>query len=315
MCYYNFVFLTSILVILGLALFETVSSVDNAVINAQVLTTMSGKGRRWFLLWGLLVAVFLMRGLLPLLIVWATNPSLGIWGALTATFNSDPGVITSIHQSAHILLIGGGTFLLFLFFHWLFLEKKEYGLKGEQFFFNQGIWFYAVVSIVLAFIVLLSLKTNSLMAFGAVIGSAAFFVTHGFREQVEKNEQKILSREKSDMSKILYLEIIDATFSIDGVLGAFAFTLSVPLILLGSGIGAMVVRKFTVGNIERIKKYKFLENGAMYSVFILGLIMILDSFKVEVPEWVSPIVTFLIVGYFFLKSRRALNFGRIQQWI
>ena len=299
-------FVTSILTVLGLALFETVSSVDNAVINSQVLSTMSKKGRRWFLLCGLLVAVFLMRGLLPLLLVWATNPSLGLWGALTATFNNDPRVNTSIQQSAPTLLIAGGTFLLFLFFHWLFIQPKEFGFRGERFFLKQGIWFYAVVSITLAFIVWLSISVNPFMAFGAVVGSTAFFVTHGFREQAERNEEKLLSEGKSDVSKILYLEVIDATFSIDGVLGAFAFTLSVPLILLGSGIGALVVRQLTVGNIERIQKYKFLENGAMYSIFVLGLIMILDSFKVGIPEWVSPIVTFLIVGYFFLKSRRAL---------
>ena len=73
----------------------------------------------------------------------------------------------------------------------------------------------------------------------------------------------------SDWAKILYLEVIDATFSIDGVLGAFAFTLSIPLILIGNGIGALVVRQLTVGNIDRVKRYRFLKNGAMYSILIL----------------------------------------------
>ena len=111
---------------------------------------------------------------------------------------------------------------------------------------------------------------------------------------------------KSDLSKIFYLEVIDATFSIDGVIGAFAFTLSVPLILLGNGIGAFVVRELTLGNIERIKKYVFLKNGAMYSILILGTIMLMDSFGLHIPTWLSPIATALIVGYFFLKSRKVV---------
>ena len=107
----------------------------------------------------------------------------------------------------------------------------------------------------------------------------------------------------SDIGKIAYLEVLDSTFSIDGVVGAFAFTFSIPLILLGNGLGALVLRKLTVSNIERIKKYKYLKNGAMYSILFLGAIMILDSFGFSIPPWLSPIITFGTVGYFFLKSR------------
>jgi hypothetical protein len=108
----------------------------------------------------------------------------------------------------------------------------------------------------------------------------------------------------SDWSKIFYLEVIDATFSIDGVLGAFAFTLSVPLIIIGSGLGAIVVRQMTISNVDRIKKFLFLKNGAMYSILILGCIMILDGFGFHIPAWLSPIVTFGIVGFFYVKSIR-----------
>jgi len=92
----------------------------------------------------------------------------------------------------------------------------------------------------------------------------------------------------SDISKILFLEIIDATFSVDGVLGAFAFTLSVPLIVLGNGLGAYIVRRFTVSNIDTIKKYLYLKNGAMYSIFFLGAIMLCDAFGVKTPSYLSP---------------------------
>ena len=143
------------------------------------------------------------------------------------------------------------------------------------------------------------------MALSAVIGSSAFFITDGFKKNAESNEQQLLSNTSgmSDISKILYLEIIDMTFSIDGVLGAFAFTTSVPLIILGNGLGAIVVRQLTMGNIENIKKYVFLKNGAMYSILCLGVVMILEGFKIEIPEYVTPTVTILIILFFFFKSK------------
>jgi hypothetical protein len=294
-----------LLIIAGLCLFETITSIDNAIINAEVLSTMSQKARRWFLVWGLLFAVFVIRGVLPWLIVWMSNPTLGPVGALTATFSSDPAVVSAIEQSAPVLLIGGGTFLIFLFFHWLFLEEKAFGIRGERYIATKGVWFFAVVSVLLAAIVWMALGKNPMMAFGAVIGSTAFFIVHGFRQNAEEQERKMISGDISDISKIFYLEIIDATFSIDGVLGAFAFTMAVPLIILGNGIGALIVREITVRNVDSIKKYRYLKNGAMYSIFCLGIIMILDSFGLGIPAFVSPIITFGVVGFFLFKSIRS----------
>jgi len=304
-----------ILTIGGLCLFEVISSIDNAIINAEVLSTMKPKGRRWFLIYGIIFAVFVIRGFLPWVIVWATNPSLGFLGSLTSTFSSDPSVRDSIEKTAPILLAGGGIFLIFLFFHWLFLETKNFGLRHEKFFMAQGVWFYAVVSIILCVVVYYAMKINPMMAFGAVVGSTAFFITHGFKQNAEKSEKELMKEGLSDISKILYLEVIDATFSIDGVLGAFAFTLSVPLILLGNGLGAFVVRQLTIGNIDKIKKYIFLKNGAMYSILFLGLIMLADSFGVPVPSWVSPVITFFSVAYFFLKSKRVLKTNEISEMV
>lgn len=302
-------FLSIILVVAGLTLFETVSSVDNAIINAQVLSTMGEKAKRWFLTWGLLVAVFVVRGLVPWLIVWIAAPSLGPIGSLTATFSGDPKAAQAVETSAPILLIAGGVFMISLFFYWLFLEPKYYGFRGERFFHSKGIWFYAIISVFLSVVVWLSLKSDPWLAFGAVLGSTAFFITHGFKENAEKVERNLEGKTGglTDTSKVFYLMVIDATFSLDGVLGAFAFTLSVPLILLGNGLGALVVRQFTVSNIDRIKKYVFLKNGAMYSILVLGIIMLLDSFGFRIPSWLSPLVTALIVGYFFLKSRAVLD--------
>jgi uncharacterized protein len=306
-------FFSVIITILGLSLFETISSVDNAIINAEVLSTMGARARQWFLTWGMLVAVFVVRGILPFMIIWVFNPALSVFQIFSAAWSSDPLVQDSIHKSAPILLIAGGVFLLFLFLHWLFLEDKKMGLPlTEKFFMSKGVWFYAIVSILLAIISWFALQENNLMAFGAVVGSSLFFITHGFKQNAEESEKKLLSGTNSDLSKLFFLEIIDMTFSIDGVLGAFAFTLSVPLILIGNGFGALLVRQFTISNIERIKKYVYLKNGAMYSILVLGIIMIMHSFGFYIPEYISPLCTFIIIGFFFWKSKMYIDLNLTQ---
>jgi len=296
---------SAILIVLGLALFESITSIDNAIINAEILQGMQPWARRWFLTWGIFIAVFVVRGVLPWLIVWVMTPGLGPWDALTASLTGDPAALRAIRDSSPVLLMGGGVFFVFLFCHWIFLEPKKIGLPVERIFARQGAWFYAVVSVALTVIVWFALENSPMLAFGAVVGSSAFFITHGFKRYAEEQEARLLAGEGhlSDIGKILYLEVIDLTFSIDGVVGAFAFTLAVPLILLGNGIGAVVVRQLTVYGVDRIKKYVFLKNGAMYSVFVLGCVMLAHGFGHHVPEWLTPLATFVIVGYFFLKSR------------
>jgi len=299
---------SAILTVLGLTLFEIITSLDNAVINSDVLRTMSPRAKRWFMIWGLLVAVFLVRGLLPLLIVWASNPALGPAGAFMFSFNENPIILRAVEETEPIILIAGGVFLIFLFFHWLFMEEKSYGLRAERFIQRHGLWFYTVVSIILAIVAWFGIQRSPLLAFGAVIGSTAYFIIHGFRQNAEAREKELIgSTELSDLSKITYLEVIDAAFSVDGVLGAFAFTLSVPLIIIGNGLGAIAVRELTLRNIDAVKNYRYLKNGAMYSILFLGLIMIANSFGMNIPEWLSPIITFTVIGIFLWKSKTTLR--------
>lgn len=297
-----------ILIVIWLALFETISSVDNAIINAEVLSTMQPKYRRMFLVWWIFFAVFVVRWVLPWLIVYLTAPELWLMGSLTATFSNNPTIHDIIEWSAPMLMLGWWIFLIFLFFHWLFIEPKNFWLKWERFFQKQWAWFFAVVSVILCMVVWYAMQISNMMAFAAVVGSTAFFITHWFKQFAEQNEKELTSwsNHMSDISKILYLEVIDATFSIDGVLWAFAFTLSVPLILIGNGLGAFVVREMTIRNISKIKKYKYLKNWAMYSILFLGVIMLLKWFAIHIPEWVSPIITFGVIWYFFFKSKKEL---------
>ena len=300
-----------VITLAGLCLFEIVSSIDNAIINAEVLGGMGAKARKWFLTWGIFFAVFVVRGLLPWLIVWGATPGLGPLQAFLAAFSSDPSVLAAVESSRPPLLMGGGVFLVLLFLHWLFMEPKHFGLPGERLFMEGGVWFFAVAAILLAVLVKFAQALSPGLAFAAVVGSTAFFITYGFKENSERKEEDLLGAKAgpaegkvamSDLSKLLYLEIIDLTFSIDGVLGAFAFTLSVPIILLGNGLGAVIVRQITIGNIDRIKRYKYLKNGAMYSILALGAVMVAEGFGAELPEWLSPLATFIVVGAFFWKS-------------
>lgn len=294
-----------IIVIIGLCLFEIISSVDNAVINANVLKTMPLKYRKIFLVWGLLFAVFLVRGLLPFLIVWMANPDLAIGQILGAIFSSDPVVAASLKYSKPLLMLGGGLYLLFVFLAWLFLEEKKYAFLVEGFIHRQGVWFYAATSVITTGVVYLAIKQNPILALAATIGVAAFFITDGFKKNAEEQEKKLLTDSHiGAWSKILYLEVLDASFSIDGVIGAFAFTMSVPLIVLGNGLGALVVREFTIRGIDVIDKFAYLKNGAMYSIGILGVIMISEAFGHEYPFWLTPVVTVCLLALFLWLSVR-----------
>jgi len=297
-----------IVIVIGLILFETISSVDNAVVNADVLATMPSKWRKWFLFYGIIFAVFVVRGLMPMAIIYFSSPGLTFGEAFTATFSSNELVKKTIESQAPILLAGGGIFLLFLFFHWLFLEDKKYAFFIESHIHKKyNFWFYSLVSLILLLMVWITIKINPLIALGAVVGSTAFFIVSGFKKNAEEKEKQLASGHMTNLSKVLYLELIDTTFSIDGVLGAFAFTISVPLILIGNGLGAFIVRYLTIHGVNTVRKYAYLKNGAMYSVGFLGLIMILESLGRHIYSWIPPLITFLVVGLFFYLSKKELE--------
>jgi len=296
-----------LIVIFGLALFEIISSVDNAIINAHVLKNLSPRFRRIFLVWGLFIAVFLVRGVLPFLIVWIANPELGLVEVFTVAFSNNETLKNSLEMSKPLLLLGGGVYLFLVFLSWLFLEEKKYAFWVEHFIHRQAVWFYASSSIFVTLVIFFSLEANSLLALSASIGATAFFITDGFKKNAEEKEKDLLNPSLSAWSKILYLEAIDASFSIDGIIGAFAFTMSVPLIILGNGLGALVVRELTVRGIDTISKFAYLKNGAMYTIGVLGVIMVLESFGRDYPFWLAPLNTVLILSIFMYLSFKEIK--------
>lgn len=295
------------IVIFGLCLFEVISSIDNAVINAHVLKTLPERFRKFFLFWGLLIAVFAVRGVLPFIIVWLANPNFSFIQVITFVFHPTSDINAYVEKSQALLLLAGGVYLFFVFLGWLFLEEKKYAFLVEEFVHKQSVWFYAVSSLFITAVVYFSIKVNPILALSAVIGSTAFFITDGFKKNAEEKEKQLLSSNMSAWSKILYLEVLDATFSIDGVIGAFAFTMSIPLIFLGNGLGALVVREFTVKGVNLISKFAYLKNGAMYSIGFLGAIMVLEAFGKDFPFWLAPLNTALLLVVFLGLSIRELK--------
>ena len=296
-----------LIVVFGLCLFEVISSVDNAIINAHVLKTLPPKYRKFFLSFGLIFAVVLVRGILPFVIIWLANPALSFSEVIGFVFHPTNQIQSYVEKSQPLLLLAGGVYLFMVFLGWLFMEEKKYAFLVEEFIHKQSIWFYAFASIFFAVVVWFSIQVNPILALSATIGSTAFFITDGFKKNAEAKEKELLSEHIGALSKILYLEILDATFSIDGVIGAFAFTIFIPLIFLGNGLGAYIVREVTVKGTAVISKFAYLKNGAMYSIGILGGIMVLEAFGKDFPFWLAPLNTIIILVIFMGLSLRELR--------
>lgn len=308
-------FINSFIVIIGLVVFEAINSIDNAIVNAYVLKSMSEKWRKIFLFWGMLFAVFVIRGALPFLMVWLTIPGIGFAQAFGAMFSSSHQAAEAIEAGRPLLLMGAGVFLMLLYLHWLFLEEKKPLFVADKLVKpNYGIWFFAFAAIILV-VLLYCARNNPILMLSAAIGNAAFFILYGFREQAEKQSMRLMEKAGSmgDMSKFLYLEVLDASFSFDGVFGAFAFTTSIPLILIGNGIGAFIVREMTIKSVDRIAQYQFLKNGAMTSIGFLGSVIAIESFGIELPGFLPTLIMLTFVGVAFWESRKCLKNGGDQK--
>jgi uncharacterized protein len=296
----------SIAIVIGLIVFEIVNSIDNAIVNAHVLKTMSALWQRRFLIIGIFTSVFLVRFLLPVIIVWLSVPNLGLSDILLAFTGESQVAAIAIESEKALILMFGAVFLLYLYFHWLFLEKKDPLFIERYLKEKHGVWFFAFAAIILV-IIMYYARADPMIMLAAAIGSATFFILYGLKETAEKGERNLSGNGGlSDFSKFAYLEVLDATFSFDGVIGAFAFTINLLLILIGIGIGAIVVRELTIKGIEQVAKYKYLKNGAMTSIGFLGLFMLAESFGVDLPSYVPIFVTLILVGSAFYKSKQLL---------
>jgi hypothetical protein len=288
-----------------LGVLEVSLSFDNAVVNASVLHDWSPFWRKLFLTIGILVAVFGMRLLFPLAIVAiATGQGLGeVWTMATTAPDQYSYHLMSKHAEVSAF---GGAFLLLVFLnfffddekdlHWLgWIEEKlgKYGTEGLAVLLTLGAVFGSMAMVEEA-------RQQSVLVAG-VVGVVIYIAVNWISEVLEKEEEASHANAAvgGSIGGFMYLEVLDASFSFDGVIGAFAITSDVVIIMLGLAIGAMYVRSLTVYLVDKgtLQEYVFLEHGAHYAIGILAAIMFI-SVRYHIPEWITGLsgVAFIVVS-------------------
>lgn len=299
-----------------LAVLEISLSFDNAVVNATVMKTMTPVWKKRFLTWGMLIAVFGMRLIFPLIIV-SVMASIGPIQAMMLSIY-EPEKYAEIMTSSHLYVASfGGMFLFMVFLHFFMNEEKDVHwipILEKPMALSASFRSIEIILTLLVMILFASFledhesKSGFIMA--GLSGIITFMLVHGVAEVLESKNviddakgtaQKVVA--SSGLATFLYLEILDASFSFDGVIGAFALTNSLFLIMIGLGIGAFFVRSLTIYFVEKntIDNFKFLEHGAFYALGTLSIIMLMGAF-VHIPEWVTGLSGFVILGLSVLFS-------------
>ncbi|MCO6427621.1 DUF475 domain-containing protein [Nitrosomonas communis] len=289
----------SIAIILGIM--EVSLSFDNAVVNASVLKEMDAKWRQIFLTVGILIAVFGMRLVFPIVIV-AVAAGQGVIEVSKMAINQPDVYSEHLHSSHTAIAAFGGTFLFMVFLSFLFDEGKELHWLGliEEKLGQLGK--IESIEIIIALLVLWSLQnylpltpedkmTLLLSGLGGLILFVIVDSLSSFFETKEEGEAIVEAVKRNGLMGFIYLEILDASFSFDGVIGAFAITRDVVIIMLGLAIGAMFIRSMTVYLVNKgtLDEYVYLEHGAHYAIGILALIMFY-SIHEQVPELFTGLV-------------------------
>lgn len=294
------VFITSVLAILEVSL-----SFDNAIVNAIVLKKMTPLWRHRFLTWGMIIAVFGMRLVFPVAIVSVVGGINPLEALNLALFKQQE--YAALMVSAHIEISAfGGAFLLLVglkyFYdenkeeHWIKVIEKPLALMGK---------FEAIEIAItlLAFLVILKfLPDTEQMRFvtAGLWGIVTYVLVDGIGSWLEFSGEQKNDMQRASAGLFLYLEVLDASFSFDGVIGAFAITQNLFIIMIGLSIGAFFVRSLTIYFVEKdtLKQYAYLEHGAFYAILVLAGIMLLDPF-LHVPEWVTGLLgaVFIILSF------------------
>jgi hypothetical protein len=292
-----------------LACLEIALSFDNAIVNANKLEDMTPIWRQRFLTWGILIAVFGMRIVFPLAIVaifaWI-NPFQAIVLAL-----ADPDEYSRIIAQAHGSISAfGGTFLMMVALRFFVDQEKsvdwfksmERNLRkcGSM----RGFEMAFVLIIIAIFARYLPEGDRGVFLFSAIMGMVVYILVDGLGNLLDQPQADASQfGAKGGLGAFLYLEVLDASFSFDGVIGAFALTTNILLIAIGLGIGAMYVRSMTIMLTEKgtLQEFKYLEHGAFYSIFALSVIMFLQSL-LHVPETITGLIGVALIGFSLFSS-------------
>lgn len=292
------------LTVLVLMAIEITFSFENSIINARILKTMSVIWQTLFMTLGIAIAIFGMRIIFPIVIVMMTS-GLG-WAEVVQLALNDPTRYAHELEIAHPTIAAfGGMFLLMLVLHFFFDHGRTvlWLRKFEHWMQEVGVWWaHAVVSFsVLLLVTFLPWnKHPAETVIAGTIGIFTYLIIHGLSEAFSRHHKKSGAAIKTGMAGLmsfLYLEVLDASFSFDGVIGAFAVTKDVILIAIGLGVGAVWVRSFTIFMIRRgtLEAYRFLEHGAHYTIALLAVVLLAGIFF-DIPEVAAGIMGAGIIG-------------------
>ncbi|MBP3821163.1 DUF475 domain-containing protein [bacterium] len=311
------IFIASILAILEISL-----SFDNAVVNAMKLEKMSEIWQKRFLTWGIAIAVFGMRFLFPILIV-------SIFSHLDMVSVTNMAIGNSKEYEKYLqlthapILTFGGTFLIMLFLNYFFNNEKkihwiepiEKPLSTMDNFRGIEIIITLIIIIILQNFIQMEEKISVILA--GIAGIITYLSIEGVSSFLEKREESRLSKCTSNTIKcsglisFLYLELIDASFSLDGVLGAFALSNDIIIISIGLGIGAMFVRSLTlvIVKTKTLAKFIYLEHGAHWAIGALAIVMLISTVK-SVPEVVTGLIGFVLIISSLISS---IKYNRLEK--
>jgi hypothetical protein len=292
-------FIASILAVMEISL-----SFDNAVVNASVLRTWDAFWQKLFLTVGIIIAVFGMRLVFPILIV-SVATGLGLIDVMSMALNTPAEYSRHLTDNHAQVAAFGGSFLLLVFLNFLFDQEKELHWLG---WFEEKLGAHGTESLssllallaVLACVALVPAEQKLSVLMAGVAGVAVYlavsFLSGALEHEVgDPGVATVIKR--GSIGGFLYLEVLDASFSFDGVIGAFAITSDVVIIMLGLAIGAMFVRSMTIFLVHKgtLEQFVYLEHGAHYAIGILAIIM-LASVKFHIPEWFTGLSGVAFIG-------------------
>ena len=308
--------LNMMLLVTILAIMEVSLSFDNAIVNASILKTWNDYWKKLFLTLGILVAVFGMRLLFPLVIVSQTADLslIEVWNLALSNPDEYSNKLVSHHAEISAF---GGIFLLLVFLNFIFDESKKVhwlGIVEEKLGLLGKIKAISIFISILNLLLCLSFvtKENKFIVLVAGLWGVIVYIGVDIVSSVlekEENDSTISNIvRQGSIGGFLYLEVLDASFSFDGVIGAFAITKDIVVIMIGLGIGAMFVRSLTIYLVEKetLNKYIYLEHGAHYAIGILALIMLL-SMSFHIPEIITGLIG---VGFIMLSLWSSIKYNK-----
>ncbi len=299
----NALFITVVLGVLEVSL-----SFDNAIVNAVVLREMTPLWRHRFLTWGMLIAVFGMRLVFPLAIVSIVG-AISPWEALVMAATR-PQEYAKMMINSHLEVAAfGGSFLLLVGLKYFYDENKDsHWIKFiEEPLATLGKVQAIEIGLTLLTLVLLMkfLPVEEQLRFitSGLYGVITYIAVDGIGSWLEFSGKQKNDVNRASAGMFLYLEVLDASFSFDGVVGAFAITQNLFIIMIGLSIGAFFVRSLTIYFVEKdtLNRFAYLEHGAFYAILSLAMMMLLGPFF-HIPEWITGLLGATIIGLSVLWS-------------